>query len=99
MKITRRLMGFAAALMALTACSESEDMLSAFHSDPNAVLITAEVGKASADGFTRSNPLGATEEDQKKFNENDEISVKADDQEAVTYKLVGSEWVPQGASS
>lgn len=96
MKITRRLMGFAAALMALTACSESEDMLSAFHSDPNAVRITAEVGKASADGFTRSNPLGATEEDQKKFNENDEISVKADDQEAVTYKLVGSEWVPQG---
>lgn len=95
-KITRRLMGFAAALMALTACSESEDMLSAFHSDPNAVRITAEVGKASADGFTRSNPLGATEEDQKKFNENDEISVKADDQEAVTYKLVGSEWVPQG---
>ena len=96
MKITRRLMGFAAVLMALTACSESEDMLSAFHSDPNAVRITAEVGKASADGFTRSNPLGATEEDQKKFNENDEISVKADDQEAVTYKLVGSEWVPQG---
>ena len=96
MKITRRLMGFAAALMALTACSESEDMLSAFHNDPNAVRITAEVGKASADGFTRSNPLGATEEEQKKFNADDEISVKADGQEAVTYKLVGSEWVPQG---
>lgn len=96
MKITRRLMGFAAALMALTACSESEDMLSAFHSDPNAVRITAEVGKASADGFTRSNPLGATEEDQKKFNEDDEISVTADGQEAVTYKLVGTEWQPQG---
>ena len=96
MKITRRLMGFAAALMALTACSESEDMLSAFHSDPNAVRITAEVGKASADGFTRSNPLGATEEDQKKFNEDDEISVTADGQETVTYKLVGTEWQPQG---
>lgn len=96
MKITRRLMGFAAALMALTACSESEDMLSAFHNDPNAVRITAEVGKASADGFTRSNPLGATEEDQKKFNEDDEISVTADGQEAVTYKLVGTEWQPQG---
>ena len=88
-------MGFAAALMALTACSESEDMLSAFHSDPNAVRITAEVGKASADGFTRSNPLGDATK-QTEFNENDEISVKADDQEAVTYKLVGSEWVPQG---
>ena len=95
MKITRRLMGFAAALMALTACSESEDMLSAFHSDPNAVRITAEVGKASADGFTRSNPLGDAKK-QTEFNENDEISVKADGQEAVTYKLVGSEWVPQG---
>lgn len=95
MKITRRLMGFAAALMALTACSESEDMLSAFHSDPNAVRITAEVGKASADGFTRSNPLGDATK-QTEFNENDEISVKADGQEAVTYKLVGSEWVPQG---
>ena len=94
MKITRRLMGFAAALMALTACSESEDMLSAFHSDPNAVRITAEVGKASADGFTRSNPLGDAKK-QTEFNENDEISVKADGQEAVTYKLVGTEWQPQ----
>ena len=89
------MMGLAAAILALSACSESEDLLSAFHSDPNAVRITAEVGKASADGFTRSNPLGATEADQKKFNENDEISVQADGQDAVTYKLVGSEWQPQ----
>ena len=58
--------------------------------------ITAQVGKASADGFTRSNPLGATADEQAKFNENDEISVKADDQEAVTYKFDGSEWQPQG---
>ena len=76
-------------------CSSEDDILSAFHSDPNAVRITAEVGKASADGFTRSNPLGATEADQKKFNENDEISVQADGQDAVTYQLVGSEWQPQ----
>ena len=89
-------MGLAAAILALSACSESEDLLSAFHSDPNAVRITAEVGKASANGFTRSYPLGATEADQKKFNENDEISVKADGQDAVTYKLVGTEWQPQG---
>ena len=94
MKIMRRLMGCAAAILALSACSESEDLLSAFHSDPNAVRITAQVGKASADGFTRSNPLGTAEE-QAKFNENDEISVKADGQDAVTYKLVGSEWQPQ----
>ena len=95
MKIMKRMMSLAAAILALSACSESEDLLSAFHSDPNAVRITAEVGKASADGFTRSNPLGTTEADQKKFNENDEISVQADGQDAVTYQLVGSEWQPQ----
>ncbi len=88
-------MGCAAAILALTACSESEDLLSAFHSDPNAVRITAQVGKASADGFTRSNPLGTAEE-QAKFNENDEISVKADGQDAVTYQLNNNEWQPQG---
>ena len=97
MKIMRRLMGCAAAILALSACSESEDLLSAFHSDPNAVRITAQVGKASADGFTRSNPLGATEADQKKFNDGDMISVKADGQDAVTYKFVEkvNEWQPQ----
>ena len=82
-------------ILALSSCSESEDLLSAFHSDPNAVRITAQVGKTSADGFTRSYPLGATEV-QVKFKEDDEISVQADGQEAVTYKLVGSEWQPQG---
>ena len=82
-------------ILALSGCSESEDLLSAFHSDPNAVRITAQVGKTSADGFTRSYPLGTAEE-QAKFKENDEISVKADGQDAVTYKLVGSEWQPQG---
>ena len=95
MKIMRRLMGCAAAILALTACSESEDLLAAYHSDSKAVHITAQVGKASADGFTRSNPLGDAEK-QAKFNENDEISVQADGQDAVTYKLVGSEWQPQG---
>ena len=96
MKIMKRMMGLAAAILALSACSESEDLLSAFHSDPNAVRITAEVGKASANGFTRSNPLGATEADQKKFNDGDMISVKADGQDAVTYQLNGTEWQPQG---
>ena len=95
MKIMKRLMGCAAAILALTACSESEDLLAAYHSDSKAVHITAQVGKASADGFTRSNPLGTAEE-QAKFNENDEISVQADGQDAVTYKLVDKEWQPQG---
>ena len=95
MKIMRRLMGCAAAILALSACSESEDLLSAFHSDPNAVRITAQVGKTSADGFTRSNPLGDADA-QAKFNENDEISVQAEGQDAVTYKYDGKEWQPQG---
>ena len=95
MKIMKRMMGLAAAILALSACSESEDLLSAFHSDPNAVRITAEVGKASADGFTRSYPLGDADE-QKKFKEGDMISVQADGQDAVTYQLVGTEWQPQG---
>ena len=95
MKIMKRLMGCAAAILALSACSESEDLLSAFHSDPNAVRITAQVGKASADGFTRSNPLGTAKE-QAVFNVNDEISVQADGQDAVTYKYDGKEWQPQG---
>ena len=76
-------------------CSSEDDILSSFHNDPDAVHITAEVGKASADGFTRSNPLGATQADQQKFNENDEISVKADGQAAVTYRFNGTEWIPQ----
>ena len=59
--------------------------------------ITAQVGKASADGFTRSNPLGDAEK-QKEFNVDDEISVKADGQEAVTYQFNGSEWLPKESS-
>ena len=82
-------------ILALSSCSESEDLLSAFHSDPNAVRITAQVGKASADGFTRSFPLGDAEA-QKKFKDGDMISVKADGQDAVTYQLNGDEWQPQG---
>ena len=91
------MMGLAAAILALSACSESEDLLSAFHSDPNAVRITAEVGKASANGFTRSYPLGDADA-QTKFKEGDMISVKADGQDAVTYQLNGTEWQPKESS-
>ena len=93
MKKILGIMGIVGLLFA--GCSSEDDILSSFHNDPNAVHITAEVGKASADGFTRSNPLGNAEE-QAKFNENDEISVQADGQDAVTYQFNGSEWVPQG---
>ena len=82
-------------ILPLSACSESEDLLSAFHSDPNAVRITAQVGKASANGFTRSFPLGDAEA-QTKFKDGDMISVQADGQDAVTYKYDGKEWQPLG---
>ena len=82
-------------ILALSSCSESEDLLSAFHSDPNAVRITAQVGKASANGFTRSFPLGDAEA-QTKFKDGDMIRVKADGQDAVTYQLNNNEWQPQG---
>ena len=94
MKMMKYMTCLATALRALVACSDADDILSAYHSDPNAVHITAEVGKASADGFTRSNPLGDADA-QKKFNTDDEISVKADGQAAVTYKFNGTEWIPQ----
>ncbi len=94
MKMMKYMTCLATSLLALVACSDADDILSAYHSDPNAVHITAEVGKASADGFTRSNPLGDAEA-QKKFNTDDEISVKADGQAAVTYKFNGTEWIPQ----
>ena len=96
MKMMKYMTCLATAFLALVACSDADDILSAFHSDPNAVHITAEVGKASADGFTRSNPLGDAEA-QKKFNTDDEISVKADGQAAVTYKFNGTEWIPQNS--
>ena len=82
-------------ILALSSCSKSEDLLSAFHSDPNAVRITAQVGKASANGFTRSFPLGDAEA-QTKFKDGDMISVQADGQDAVTYQLNNKEWQPQG---
>ena len=96
MKMMKYMTCLATALLALVACSDADDILSAYHNDPNAVHITAEVGKASADGFTRSNPLGDAD-DQKKFNTDDEISVKADGQDAVTYKFNGTEWIPQNS--
>ena len=94
MKMMKYMTCLATAFLTLVACSDADDILSAYHSDPNAVHITAEVGKASADGFSRSNPLGDADA-QKKFNTDDEISVKADGQAAVTYKFNGTEWIPQ----
>lgn len=95
MKAIHHLYAAAAALVALTACSDIDDSLSAFRNDPNAVRITAQVGSVSGNFETRSNPIG-TEEQQKKFNEGDEVSVAADGQDAVVYRCdANGEWVPQ----
>ena len=97
MKINNKIFGLVGAMSLLFAgCSTEEDLTTTFHDDANAVRITAEVGKTSVDGFTRSNPLGATEQEQMKFNDGDEISVKAEGQDAVTYKLTNNVWNPQG---
>lgn len=96
MKINHKIFDLVGAMGLLFAgCSTDGDLTTTFHDDANAVRITAEVGKTSVDGFTRSNPLGATEEEQAKFNDGDKISVKAEGQDAVTYMLVGNEWQPQ----
>lgn len=97
MKINHKIFGLVGAMGLLFAgCSTEEDLTTTFHDDANAVHITAEVGKTSVDGFTRSNPLGATEQEQMKFNDGDEISVKVEGQDAVTYKLTNNVWKPQG---
>ena len=97
MKINNKIFGLVGAMGLLFAgCSTEEDLTTTFHDDVNAVRITAEVGKTSVDGFTRSNPLGSTEQEQMKFNDGDEISVKAEGQDAVTYKLTNNVWKPQG---
>lgn len=97
MKINHKIFGLVGAIgLLLAGCSTEEDLTTTFHDDVNAVRITAEVGKTSVDGFTRSNPLGTTEQEQMKFNDGDEISVKAEGQDAVTYKLTSNVWKPQG---
>lgn len=97
MKINHKIFGLVGAMGLLFAgCSADEDLASTFHDDANAVRITAEVGKTSVDGFSRSNPLGATEAEQEKFNEGDEITVQTEGQDAVTYKRTNNEWLPQG---
>lgn len=96
MKAIHHLYIVAATLVALTACADNDDCLSAFRNDPNAVRFRAQVGNASGGFDTRSNPLGNTEQ-QAKFNTGDEISVGANDQEAAIYRYDADkqEWTPK----
>ncbi len=81
----------AAALVMLAACNKEDMDSGGFNADPNAVRITASVGTP----FGRSNPVGTTEADRKKFNAGDRISVKAEGQNAVTYTLTSGVWTPE----
>ncbi len=83
-------MAIAAALISLAACRK--DDRGDFNTDPNAVRITAAISSP----FTRSNPVGTTEADRIKFNEEDRISVKPEGQDAVTYTLTTGVWTPEG---
>ena len=91
MKITRY-MGMAFAIATLASCSNDEDLTSAWQNDPAAMKVHATVGSGI---FSRSNPLGADEATQKKFNGGDKISIAAGTQGAVTYTLNNGTWTPE----
>ena len=88
MKITRYMGAFAVIAM-LAACSTDDEQ--GTNTAANEVKITATVGGNSI--FTRSNPLGTTEEQQYGFNENDAISVTTEGK-TVIYKKTGEVWTP-----
>ena len=81
------------AAMAFAACSESEDYLSAYRNDDNAVHFSAQVGCPSALEL-KSNPIG-TETEQAQFSNGDQISVEAGTQKAVVYTFDGTNWTPE----
>lgn len=85
MKKTSLYAGIALAVAALASCSGDEQGLD-WQSDPTAVRVNATVGGTT---LTRSNPLG-TEDEQTQFNKGDQIKVKADNQNYVTYEYDGS---------
>ena len=79
----------ALALVVLAACDKSE--MPGYLSDPDAVRIEAAVG-----ALTKSNPLGAQDE-QKKFNDGDRIAV-TNAGKTVVYKLQSGTWAPENSS-
>lgn len=98
MKAIYKHIAFAALALGVAACTQEDDFTTSYQSDPNAVRITAQVGSDDVTGgFTRSNPLGSTADDQAKFNANDAISVAAGSQAAVIYTLAddAKTWNPE----
>lgn len=96
MKAIYKNIALAALALSAVACTQDEDFAPSYLNDPDAVRITAQVATGNVTGgFTRSNPLGTTEDEQAKFNNGDAIAVTADNQDAVTYTFNGTTWTPE----
>ena len=92
-KTIKLLCTWAAGLL-LAGCSSEADMskLMDWQSNPDAVHFTASVNNAT----TRTNPA-ATNDDQTKFNENDQVTVSNNGNQA-DYAYNGTSWVPAEAN-
>ena len=96
MKAIYKNRALAALALSAVACTQEEEFAPSFLNDPDAVRITAQVASGNVTGgFTRSNPLGTTEAEQKAFNSGDAIAVTAGNQDAVTYTFNGTTWTPE----
>ena len=94
MKKTIKLLCTWAASLLLAGCSSEADMskLIDWQSNPDAVHFTASVNNAT----TRTNPA-ATDDAQTKFNENDQVTVSNNGNQA-DYTYDGTSWVPAEAN-
>lgn len=91
MKAIYKNIALAALAIGAAACTQEDDFSSSYLNDPDAVRITAQVGTDDVTGgFTRSNPLGTTTDEQAAFNANNQISVND-----VVYTYDGTSWSPE----
>ena len=89
MKITKYI-GALAFVAILAACSNEEEQ--GINTLSNVVEVTANVGKNSI--FTRSNPVGKTEEALSVFNDGDLIRILTNGK-TVNYTKSGDNWIPE----
>ena len=86
MKITKLILA-AYLLMSMAAC-DTDKNIAVYGEDSGAIQIEAAINTA----FTRSNP-GTAGDQQKQFNEGDEIQLSCEDG-YLNYVLAGGKWVP-----
>ena len=89
MKITKYI-GALAFVAMLAACSNEEEQ--GINTLSNVIEVTANVGKNSI--FTRSNPVGKTEEALSVFNDGDLIRILTNGK-TVNYTKSGDNWIPE----